>query len=336
MKILIVDDSAFSRKSLISQIPEDVLTSAQIIQGVDGEDAVTLFRKHHPDVVFLDLTMPKKSGYEALKEITMFDRSAYVVVVTADVQRQAQEKVKRLGAMSLENKPLEADRMAAIFQHVIHRKAVSIKSADSTQSFLNARLVDALSELVNISFGSATAMIADLFDSFATLKVPEIKVIPVPEIESVIFDTHSGSDLYVTTQQFRGNFSGEVVFIMDRESAQNVHRIVYDDAPEKQNANSADNVSEQDILEISNILGSSCISKFVSLLNENVMFSPPNIEPLNQLLVGLKSSKFSKVIVIGTILEFREISIYGKLFILFSDEMFSAIKRALSTFIEEM
>ena len=336
MKILIVDDSAFSRKTLINQLSEDILNSAQVIQGTDGQQAVELFRENRPDIVFLDLTMPRKSGYEALEEIMAIDSRAYVVVVTADVQRQAQEKVKRLGAMSLENKPLEADRLSAIFRHMAYRRAKSKKDMDATQSFLTPQLIDALSELINISFGSATAMIADLFDSFATLKVPDIRVIPVPEIESVIFDNHASSDLYVTTQQFRGNFSGEVVFIMDGESAQNVHRVVYDTQEIRPDQESSEHVSEQDILEISNILGSSCISKFVSLINESVMFSPPNIEPLNQLLVGLKNSKFSKVIVIGTILEFREISIYGKVFIMFSNEMFSSIKKALNTFVEEL
>ncbi|MBN2715245.1 MAG: response regulator [Deltaproteobacteria bacterium] len=334
MKILIVDDSAFSRKSLINQIPEDVLNGAQIIQGTDGQQGVDLYRENQPDVVFLDLTMPRKSGYDALLEIIAMDRNAYVVVVTADVQRQAQEKVKRLGAMSLENKPLDSERLAAIFHHVAYRNAK--KTTDSKSEFLSAELIDALGELINISFGSATAMIADLFDSFATLKVPDIRVIPVPEIESVIFDTHASLDLYVTTQQFRGNFSGEVVFIIDRESAQNVHRVVYEAHDETAQSGEADYVSAQDILEISNILGSSCISKFVSLLKESVMFSPPNIEPLNQLLVGLKNSKFSKVIVIGTILEFKDISVYGKVFIMFSDEMFSSIEKALKTFLKEL
>ena len=334
MKILIIDDSSFSRKTLINNIPDEILNESQIIEGSDGQQAVDLYRENNPDVVFLDLTMPRKSGYDALTEIMAWDANAYVIVVTADIQRQAQEKVKTLGAMGMERKPLDADRLEAIFEHVAYRIAAETTHIESTRLFLNDREIDALSELVNISFGSATAMIADIFDSFATLKVPEIKVISVSEIESVIFRTNSVTDLYVTTQQFRGNFSGEVVFVMDRQSAENVHRVVYEGGTDSRDSDIGEQVSEQDILEISNILGSSCIGKFVSLLKENVMFSPPNIELLDQLLVGLKRSKFSKVIVIGTILEFRELKIFGKLFILFSDEMFSSIGEALRTFME--
>jgi chemotaxis protein CheC len=336
MKILIVDDSSFSRKTLINSFPEEILNTAQIIQGKDGQQAVDLYQENRPQVVFLDLTMPRKSGYDALAEIMAFDADAYIIVVTADIQRQAQEKVKSLGAMGIERKPLDAERLEAIFEHVRYRMSTAQRHEDATRTFLDEQEIDALSELVNISFGSATAMIADIFDSFATLRVPDIKVIPLPDIESVIFKNSSSSDLYVTTQQFRGNFSGEVVFVMDRQSAENVHRVVYDSTPESRDSGILDHVSEQDILEISNILGSSCISKFVSLLNETVMFSPPNIELLDQLLIGLRNSSFSKVIVIGTILEFSEIKIYGKLFILFSDEMFSSIGEALKTFLKEM
>ncbi len=336
MKILIVDDSAFSRKTIINGFPEDILNTAQIIQGNDGQQAVDLYQENVPDVVFLDLTMPRKSGYDALAEIMAWDANAYIIVVTADIQRHAQEKVKALGAMGIERKPLDTERLEAIFEHVRYRMSTAQAHAHGTRSFLSDQELDALSELVNISFGSATAMIADIFDSFATLKVPDIKVIPVSDIESVIFKTNSSTDLYVTTQQFRGNFSGEVVFVMDRQSAQNVHRFVYESGPEESSSGVLDLVSAQDILEVSNILGSSCISKFVSLLKENVMFSPPNIELLDQLLIGLKSSSLSKVIVIGTILEFREVKIYGKLFILFSDEMFSSIGEAVRAFLKEM
>ncbi|MBN2530212.1 MAG: response regulator [Deltaproteobacteria bacterium] len=336
MKILVIDDSGFSRKALINQIPEDVLNDAQIIQGSDGQQAVDLYKENRPNVVFLDLTMPKKSGYEALEEIIEFDRDAYVIVVTADIQRQAQARVTQMGARGIEAKPLKGKRLEEIFNDVEEYRTAIPESDEMGGIYLTEELIDALSELINISFGSATAMIADLFDSFATLRVPNIKIIPVPEIETVIFDGNTHSDLYVTTQQFRGNFSGEVVFIMDKQSAHNVHRVVYDTRNKTRYEASRESVSEQDILEISNILGSSCISKFVSLLRESVMFSPPVIELLDQLLVGLKNSKFSKVIVIGTILEFKDIEIHGKLFIMFSDEMFSAIEKALKTFLEEL
>lgn len=96
MKILVVDDSKIARKNVISKIPKDL--NIEIIEAENGKEALSLYKSIRPNIVFLDLTMPEMDGYEALEEIMKFDKDAFVVIVSADIQPKAVQKVMSLGA----------------------------------------------------------------------------------------------------------------------------------------------------------------------------------------------------------------------------------------------
>lgn len=118
MNLLLVDDSPLSRKIIINRIPEEIKGTYSIIQGSNGQEAVDLYKEHHPDIVFLDLTMPVMDGYEALDQIMAYDKGACVYVITADIQKKAQEKVLASGAAALETKPIDEERLAKIFSRI--------------------------------------------------------------------------------------------------------------------------------------------------------------------------------------------------------------------------
>ncbi len=118
MKVLVVDDSKLARLSLIKTLKE-YEPSAQIFEGENGAVGVELFKIEHPRIVFLDLTMPVMDGYEALKLIMEMDPKAQVVVVSADIQTQAQERVLQLGAKLMVPKPINSDKMLGVLQQLV-------------------------------------------------------------------------------------------------------------------------------------------------------------------------------------------------------------------------
>lgn len=118
MKILVVDDSKLARLTLIKTLKE-YEPSAEIYEAENGAIAVELFKAENPRVVFLDLTMPVMDGYEALKLIMQIDPNAQVVVVSADIQIQAQVQVLALGAKLMVPKPINTDKMLAILQQLV-------------------------------------------------------------------------------------------------------------------------------------------------------------------------------------------------------------------------
>jgi len=113
MIFLVVDDSKISRKWLIEMIPKKIVENAEIIEGTNGEEAITLFEHHRPDVVFLDITMPVIDGFEALERIRAIDKEALVVMISADRQKSTKEKVLSLGAAALISKPLDEQEFRA-------------------------------------------------------------------------------------------------------------------------------------------------------------------------------------------------------------------------------
>lgn len=109
MIFLVVDDSKISRKWLIEMIPKKIVENAEIIEGCDGEEAIALFQKHQPDVLFLDITMPGIDGFEALKRIREINADALVVMISADRQKSTKEKVLSLGASAIISKPIDEE-----------------------------------------------------------------------------------------------------------------------------------------------------------------------------------------------------------------------------------
>ncbi|MDD2897650.1 MAG: response regulator [Desulfuromonadaceae bacterium] len=102
-KILIVDDSIVARMSVKGCIPKD--QDHVLAEASDGATGVALFRTMQPDVTFLDITMPDKSGLEVLEELRKDFPSAVIIILSADIQKQTQERAQQLGAFSIVKKP---------------------------------------------------------------------------------------------------------------------------------------------------------------------------------------------------------------------------------------
>ena len=97
MKIVIVDDDCLVTEALktILEINEDVQV---IATGVDGRDAVKLFREYKPDVLLMDIRMKNMNGLEASAEILKTDPDAYILLLTTFLDDEYIVKALRLGA----------------------------------------------------------------------------------------------------------------------------------------------------------------------------------------------------------------------------------------------
>ena len=81
LRVMVVDDALFMRNML-----KDIFVRAGfeiVAEGENGEVAAQLYRDTRPDLVTMDIVMPKKSGIEALQEIIADDPQARVVMVSA-------------------------------------------------------------------------------------------------------------------------------------------------------------------------------------------------------------------------------------------------------------
>jgi two-component system, response regulator PdtaR len=107
-------------------------------QAGDGEEAIRLATEHRPDLVILDVKMPKLDGLSAAEKIAG-DRIAPVLMLTAFSQRELVERARDAGAMAYLVKPFtKADLVPAIEMAVSRYN--EIKSLDQEVSTLKDRL----------------------------------------------------------------------------------------------------------------------------------------------------------------------------------------------------
>ncbi|MBR6229572.1 MAG: response regulator [Eubacterium sp.] len=103
--VLIVDDSGWSRTILRNLLEKNGF--AIIGEAGDGEEAIDAYKELHPDIVTLDITMPKKDGIEALGEIMAYDSDAKVAMITSAGQRSKVLESLKLGAEKFITKPFD-------------------------------------------------------------------------------------------------------------------------------------------------------------------------------------------------------------------------------------
>jgi two-component system chemotaxis response regulator CheB len=106
IKVVVVDDSAFMRKAISTMLakdPEiDVVATAR-----DGEEGLELIRKHNPDVVTMDIEMPRMDGLTALRHIMMeMPRPVLMVSSLTNEGAEATLKALELGAVDFIPKQL--------------------------------------------------------------------------------------------------------------------------------------------------------------------------------------------------------------------------------------
>ncbi|OUS29273.1 response regulator [Gammaproteobacteria bacterium 45_16_T64] len=110
--LLICDDSAMARKQVKRAIPEgwDVdITMAT--NGVEGIDAI---RSGKGEMVFLDLTMPELDGYGVLEKVKTEGHKSIIIVISADIQPEARERVMGLGALDFVKKPIDGKKLTEV------------------------------------------------------------------------------------------------------------------------------------------------------------------------------------------------------------------------------
>ncbi len=112
-RLLIVDDALIMRKR-IREIAEEAGWEVAG-EAKDGEEAIAAYERERPDLVTLDIIMPKMDGVAALKGVRAADPEAQVIMISAVDQREKLAECISHGALDFIVKPFDADRLRKIF-----------------------------------------------------------------------------------------------------------------------------------------------------------------------------------------------------------------------------
>ncbi len=116
-RVMIVDDALFMRTML-----RDIFTSAGwqvVVEAETGEEAITEYKIHQPDLVTMDLVMPEMGGIAALGKILMDDPAARIVVCSALGQKNLILDAIDAGARDFIVKPFQNNQVLEVAERVV-------------------------------------------------------------------------------------------------------------------------------------------------------------------------------------------------------------------------
>jgi len=105
--VLIADDNVFIRflvKKWLGAV-------ADIIEVGHGSEVLTAYKKHQPDITFLDIHLPGKNGKDILLDIKGIDAEAFVIMLSADSNKDNVVDSVRGGARAFITKPFTRDTL---------------------------------------------------------------------------------------------------------------------------------------------------------------------------------------------------------------------------------
>ncbi|CAM3977081.1 response regulator [Alkalicoccus chagannorensis] len=109
---MICDDSPLFRKDMRHFLHEAGFQ--RVLEASDGYEAAALFKQEHPDVVFMDIIMPKLDGISALKKIAPHKGSAYIIMTSSCSEKSHLRRALHLGADTFIQKPLQQEKTTEV------------------------------------------------------------------------------------------------------------------------------------------------------------------------------------------------------------------------------
>lgn len=128
ISVLIVDDNDMTRETLRVILRHDGYNV--VGEALDGDGALDMAIRLKPDVILLDVVMPKVSGIEALKSIRMVMQNVFVLMVTANKDQETVAEAVRNGISGYIIKPFNAKKVLDTIQGV----AVKVRASRSAKN----------------------------------------------------------------------------------------------------------------------------------------------------------------------------------------------------------
>ncbi len=118
-RVLIADDASFMRQMIRDIIEPE---GFEVVgEAADGVEVVEKFRKLTPDLVMMDIVMPKRSGIDAVKAIKAEDTTARIVMCSALGQEALVTEAIEAGACDFIVKPFKPDAVLTTLRKVVEK-----------------------------------------------------------------------------------------------------------------------------------------------------------------------------------------------------------------------
>lgn len=258
--ILICDDSTLVHKAILRLLPED--DGLNLHYAEDGKAGLECLSQHNIDVMFLDLTMPVMDGFEVLRSLPVRDYDTKIIILSADVQKQAIKRCIELGADHFLAKPFAPEQFTTLLAEL----GITARSVDLSVHLAEQELdyISIFKEVANVALGRGAAIISDHFGEFIKMPLPNVAHMGVGELAMAITDIKNNGNSIAIAQRFvGGGIHGEaLVCLRGKDIAVFGERLGFSQMDEHKN---------EIVIDIANLM----VSSFLVALSEqmNIPFS---------------------------------------------------------------
>ncbi|MFM2062738.1 MAG: hypothetical protein RLZZ507_2408 [Cyanobacteriota bacterium] len=123
LKILVVDDDLGTRLSISDYLE---LSGYSVIMADDGQDALSMVEKNHPDLMVTDIVMPRMNGYELVRRVRQQAEFRLLPVILLTARTKTQERILgyQSGCDLYLPKPFELEELAAAIRNLLERSQI--------------------------------------------------------------------------------------------------------------------------------------------------------------------------------------------------------------------
>ncbi|VAX02167.1 Chemotaxis protein CheC -- inhibitor of MCP methylation [hydrothermal vent metagenome] len=319
-QVLICDDSSFARKQLARSLPED--WDINVNYAVDGADAIFHLHIGKGNVLFLDLNMPVMDGYEVLKSIKFNKFETVVIVVSGDIQPEAAQRVKDLGAIAFLKKPTNVDKISEVLKQF---GLFSTTSNKTKHSDIEVNELDMIGEVANVAMGRAADLLAKLLGHFIKMPIPNVNMLEVSELRMALNQIDHDAELSAVCQGFIGSgIAGEALLIFNDSSYTDIAKLIkYDDQLDEA-------AKVEMLMDISNIMIGACLNGIADQLDLNFSQGYPVVLGRHvkiEALLNKNTLTWKKILTIEMGFTIEDCKVNADLLLVFTEDSLISLKQ---------
>lgn len=333
-KVLICDDSSVARKQLSKLLPTD--WTVTILFAEHGAQALEILETEDVSLMFLDLNMPVLDGYQTLEKMQQMQLETKVIVVSGDVQAQALERVKSLGAIDFLKKPATKDIIReALLSHGLMGEEESDDESHLTMQDegIQFSLNDCLQEVSNVAMGRAASVLADMLGVFVKLPVPNVNMLEVSELQMALGYNGESNRYSAVSQGFVATgIALEALLVFSDSSFPDMAKLL--GYQEKLNKNSEVEL----LMDVSSALVGPFILALARQLNIDFSDSHPVVlgqHVKNDHLINAKKAAWKKTLAVEITYEVENYQVSCDLILLFTEDSVETLENLLSYLTED-
>lgn len=329
LSVLICDDSLVARKQVAKCLPQDM--DGTIHFAKHGAEAITSMLEGKVDLLLLDLNMPVLDGYGTLQKIKELQLDTKTIVISGDIQPDAQSRVSALGAIDFIQKPVNSEELIAVLRK--HHCLETHNELSPNSSELDELVRDCYQEVANVAMGQAGDHLARIMGVFVELPIPNVNLIEVSELHMMLSDLDKNDTTSGVCQGFLGDgISGEALLILSDSSFKDVAKIL------KIEGKVDDQMQLEMLMDAASLLIGTCLTGIANQLDMHFRQGHPIVLGQHQSveeLINANKGSWRKTLAIEVSYSLEGFNIQCDLILLFTEDSMGMMNAKLAHLLED-